>query len=617
MRTLLLILGLCAAALPAFAQAPVTRVYDVKALCLKIVSEVGPEIGLVANIPGGGVSIDMVEEDDAITVEALQNLITDNIEPDSWEGAYSVRTRGGALLVTAPPATQEKVSYMLAYLRAKQIRTVTLEVLTYRGPSTALDALVKGGAVLDDARIAALGQAPWKRVRQARVRAFSGQRVNVARLRQTSLLIDYDSEVAEKERVHDPEIRAVNFGGVDDLEPVLADDGKGLLITCRHSGAKLLKRERFDAGITNFGGKKVGALDQPIVAEQELRTSIWLPAGGTGIVGATSRDGQVSVTLVRHRDRALTLPKRPKATSRRILELIDSRYAAYRIVDFVGPDLQHMSASAAAGPGAVFDAGDDEAGVELSPEALLEMIQSNIEPDSWEHSRNLMALIGGKLLVHQTPPVAKQTVAYVRQIEYLRSISILVRGRLFRARGEAAADALTGLAGELTGEQRAALDKLLADDQQVETLDDLAITALPSQRVYAAGGTNRMIVNDHDVEIANGSRAHDPETRLLRVGSAFDVRPTLVQSGDRVMLDVRLSHAALRELRVAEIGEGIKIQLPDLDYAFRRATLVLANGKSGLVDLGGGRFALVEVHTSRAKRPKKDADKGADKGADK
>ncbi len=576
----------------------VTQAYDVSALVLASVDSHGPTLGFEATAPG---ALFVEEPDsDAYTADELVGLVKSNVDPGAWEKENSVSGSGSTLHVTAPAATQARVRALLDWLRARHARPVVLEVSVREAEARHADLVLAGGPVLDAERAAALDAEPWVVVRSARLRAYSGQRVHLGRTEVVRYLADYDLEVAQEAHVYDPVTERIRTGTIDELRPVLSDDGKAVFVECAHTVCTAdAPFPAFGTGLRALNGALLAPLDQPVVGTRQLRNALWMPAGGRSIVGAGRFGDHVRVLLVRHLERAEVLPPAPGGDAKRALKVFDARHAVHAPLDYMAPSLDDVPTAPAAGK-PMADATVDT-GARMTLESLIAMVEQNVDEDSWHNERNRMQAARGRLIVLQSAETLAKVEEYLRAVERARGVSILVRAQVLYAHDDDAARDLAGLVGDaLTPEQRAALVARAAEGRGVEVVSDLSTVALPAQRVHAAVIARQPFVADYDAEIAIKSHGLDPVVELHAAGAVLAARASLVDGGASVALDLELDDATLGEVAPRAVGGEIVAQAPALARSSRAAFVVLAAGGTVVIDLAGRRYARVEVYVSRA-----------------
>ncbi len=587
---------------PAAAQsANVTHVYDVMALTTRTSNDPGPVLGF--DEPSAYIPDTPQGEDGGhgITTDALAELLRTNVDPEGWEGEQHISVRDAAIVVSAPPEVQAKIAALLAWLRAKQASLITLEVSEYQGPASAAETVLGGGSVLDPERASALARAPWRRTRAARVVAYSGQRLHVARVEDTSYLSDYDIEVAEAAHGFDPDVRTLPTGSVVDATAVIADGGHAVLVELRDTTyAPVLPMVTFETGLRTMSDKLLSPVELPRTQARRLRGGLWIPAGGQAIAGATRDGDDLRVVVVRHVHKPVALPAPPAGDGKRMMRIFDTRYSLFTAADFAPPRLRGSLGSSGGGGvgGAIFSTGDE--GTRLSPDALVEVVKHDVDEDSWHNDRNRISIIGGQLVVHQTSEAIALLDAYLAKLERFRSLSLFVRSQVLEAADLATEEQLLAHVGSaLSPGDKAALLERIAAGTGLAAVSDTSTAALPGQKVFTAAYRSDSYVKDYDIEIATKTSMLDPEIAAFRHGVVCSVRPTMIQADGQVMLELILEEQALVETSVREVGDGIKLMAPALAGGQRIVRVVLAEGGTTLVDLGNRRFARIEVHVSR------------------
>ncbi len=129
-----------------------------------------------------------------------------------------------------------------------------------------------------------------------------------------------------------------------------------------------------------------------------------------GVVYITTRDsdaGRVKPVTRLHDVRDLTLP----------------------INDFPGPDIRLGEASGdGAGGGAIFEE-DTGGGPQVTTEEIEELIRQTIAPESWETEGNSMTLVGGQLLIANTPDVHGEVERFLNDLRSFSRAMVSIESR--------------------------------------------------------------------------------------------------------------------------------------------------------------------------------------------
>lgn len=298
------------------------------------------------------------------------------------------------------------------------------------------------------------------------------------------------------------------------------------------------------------------------------------------------RDGVVFVTTP---DAARSRPT--------ITRVYDVRGLQISLEDFPGSldDLAGLLTRRAPSKGPVADEDEREPKREqLSIERLIELIQSQIAPESWDLEGTSIDAIGGSLVVRNTRQVHQQLALFLRDLQQFATITIRVDAWLLPSDGGA-----LGTGGKPV--PLAQWRKTLAE--QSEPVEHVSATAYNSQRVGLHGGAV--------VPFAESGVTGD-----LRTGLMLDVRPTYSPRAKAVWLELRFAHSALdgqKQLSLyrfrshALIPEGSAIVVAGARYGLPGKTLVLAasvrssGGARSERSQGDARVAAIRAELARHK----------------
>ncbi|MBN4049889.1 hypothetical protein JYT84_00515 [bacterium AH-315-M10] len=109
-----------------------SRVYNVRDLTLKIPDFKGVDIDITQQSGGGGAGLGASigggdDEEGQLTIDALMNLIRDNIDKETWEGENTIKQRNGMLVVRNAPEVHAKIKSLLGDLRSSVGLLVAVE----------------------------------------------------------------------------------------------------------------------------------------------------------------------------------------------------------------------------------------------------------------------------------------------------------------------------------------------------------------------------------------------------------------------------------------------------------------------------------------------------------
>ncbi|MBI3271841.1 MAG: hypothetical protein HYZ53_22810 [Planctomycetes bacterium] len=591
---------------PAFASDAVLKVYDIGFLTSVQQDLPGPSLAGDPQEPVGPIAVE--PSPSFLSPEEIVEAIKTNFFEDSWaDSAHSIRADRGTLVVVNRPEVHEVIDRYLATLRALRGRLIridarllelspsVLEALEAAGAGTAARAAA-GGFELSDAQVAVL-DAALRRVDDARlvhaaqVAGFSGQRVHTQNLREKTIVQDYNVSIAAGGSIARPITALVSEGSVLDVVPVLEFGDTRVTLCVR------FHRQVLGAPVATFDSKiaKLGLLQLPEVHHLRLKTTVTVGDGRTALCGmvggaAAGHGGHVLALLLRPTV-AKTGPaeaKAPDSEERRQFRMYDVDFLVRPIPEFPAPDLRLRRREEGGGAvGATFEGAPDVAeGLTIPIEDLVNLITSNVSPETWSNSRNHIRGSNGRLLVVQRPEVL------ARIQEYLASLA-RDRGRVITV------DVVElGLAGRYAGaglfesplQARAGLapEAVKALWEQAKAGTDVRVRAASSvagfnrERVHVGWTATRSYVADHDVEVAENAQAFDPAIGRVTEGVMLDVRPTLAGDGATLLLDLRPTVSRLpKELEAfdTQATGGGRLQLPQSDIFGPELSLMVREGE--------------------------------------
>jgi hypothetical protein len=298
----------------------VMKVYNVRILTSAIQDYRAPArtLGMTReSTAGAGAPMfeEAMEEGMSLTGEDLVALIRTNIAEDSWANERnSVSFTGGCLVVVQSETVHGQIDALLKALRSKR---VVLAMMSSRYVSVD-DRLLSdlftegtGGSFthLDPAKKKALLEAARtgeraKTLALASHVAFNRQWTHMVRRNVYAYVGELDVEVAQKAGIHDPIIRKVADGILNDLKCVLTGDGKHVTLELEPRLASVNRPFRE----LKFETDKGEALVQlPDFRDETVKTAVTIPDRGTVLFfggRSLTREGRrlvllVSVNLIR------------------------------------------------------------------------------------------------------------------------------------------------------------------------------------------------------------------------------------------------------------------------------------------------------------------------------
>ncbi|GEM_PF-2523593 len=247
---------------------------------------------------------------------------------------------------------------------------------------------------------------------------------------------------------------------------------------------------------------------------------------------------------------------------------------------------------------------------QLSPDVLADMIQVNVDPDSWNNVNNRIALGGGKLFVTQTPENLKRIGDLLADVRARVGDFVEVEGYVLGVKAEY----LEGLLGILENTRTGAAlgEKAVRSvlggavkEGFVRVLDAASVLAFSGQRVHVASVEEHAYIRDQDVEVAQDESTSDPVVGAVGAGFVLDVRPVVGAGDAGVLLDLRLEHqTVLSPFPTVEMDVGT-IEIPRVRSLVVQTTTVVPDG--GAVLFAGahqddGSEAKVMLVRARIKR---------------
>ncbi len=611
-----LVCGLTAASVTGATPQEVERVlhiYDVSLLVEPIEDNPGPSLGLdrLGGMgDGGGLSFGSEDADfpSHFDPEELVEILFNSIDPDSWGHADTrCQVSGTTLEVVQTKAVHAKIAQLLGALRSELGQQVEVEVAFWRLPASTVQRAIgltpgRTGLVAADQLAALLQRAGAPDGAPAEhlfVQLRVGQRSHAASLRERMLVSDYEVEVAVKSASPDPIISRQRFGAVADVTALATRDGSKLTLECRLDFA-----EAGDLSRTAPSPHGVIELPERIVYHCYGTAT---PAFGQTWLGAASRPGgQAVLFAVTPRARNVATgtghASLPKAEGKRMTLAYDLGALTYFAPDFPGPNLALRLANTMSGGIAGLGSDEEMETIRLTEDEVAELIRSNIDPDSWEHPRNVLEVRAGAIVVTHTPAMHAKVRSYIAKL--LKSRVAEVRCEMMVVVADAA---LLQLIARRTGPAipAAAMQQWLAAPSAPSAIAGYASFSVQNRQRSSADAVRCLrIVRDWDTEVAEDAKIGDPIVGVVYEGFVGDMRPTLAGDGKAVALQLRPTLAQLAgEPRSVTTKLG-DVQLVDLRRLGTPGTVVLPLGDWGAIRLGrdaAGR-ELVQLFSARLVR---------------
>jgi hypothetical protein len=233
---------------PAFEEQRLLRLYDVSPLTRGIQDWAGPRIGLTSPQAGGGGPLTGA----TFTLEEpVVDLVKTRVAIETWGNKRNQITLGpsGTLMVRQKPEVLREIDQFLSTLLFSRAQMITTEaVLIGFRKGARLDwekeipALGPGGYFVDKEKFDRLFEEACKNanvrlVETAEVTGFPQQRVHVVRLRQESIVEDYEPQVSTSAVAFDPIIGIVGGGFVLDARPHFIHGQEQIAVSLRAQSA--------------------------------------------------------------------------------------------------------------------------------------------------------------------------------------------------------------------------------------------------------------------------------------------------------------------------------------------------------------------------------------------
>ncbi|MEZ6194108.1 MAG: hypothetical protein R3F20_00025 [Planctomycetota bacterium] len=215
----------------------------------------------------------------------------------------------------------------------------------------------------------------------------------------------------------------------------------------------------------------------------------------------------------------------------------------------------------------------------VEAEFIIDLVRSAIRPDSWDEEGAEISIIGHRISVTHTPEVVAEVRTFMAALEAALLSPLVVE--LWESPG--------ARPGSVTAEEARALIGV----QGARLLARRTMIAGQSMRM---GSTERTaFVGDLDVEVAQKSRADDPQTMVVNTGTDLCLTAGWTVNG-QLYLDAVATISRLEELRRRPSGSanGAEIELPRVASRRASGTGVVAPG-GGIVLVAGERAGAASV----------------------
>jgi hypothetical protein len=460
--------------------------------------------------------------------ETIASMIRQNVAEDSWASKLnSMEVRGSDLVVVQTREVQQDIERLLAALRARRARMVTVDVAHV--PVEALGAWNTRDPWLPEEEFDRVLERAGEKATRISLTAYNEQRLGGFTGRQTARVTDTEVNQTGILPVTNPVVSNVPLGLALEVLPVaIADTGWFRLevkVTRLREAGPALKRETF-----------TGDLEFLPLDEESIETVLLLPAGRAGVAGLLreereGREPRGFAVLARVR------PVDIQATGR----------APPRIDEAFSLRVHDVSFLLEAYP---FERPP------LNAELLSRLVTLNVDPDAWRDDRaRLAADQGGRLLaVTAKAPTHERVKAYLDALIRERATSATVDLR-----------EIEGPLDEILAMRRNAEEGVLlprdwtppVDGERTrETCRAVLGGALGCRRAARGYEARRFVGNISAVSGGTGfSILAMPDPELDSAGSGLQAEVTVrpARKGDRVDLEVRADRCRTLFERTAEM----------------------------------------------------------------
>ncbi len=330
------------------------------------------------------------------------------------------------------------------------------------------------------------------------------------------------------------------------------------------------------------------------------------------------------------------------------MRIYDIRDLVGTVTDFAGPSFD-LEADTGGGDGFDFEDDDDAGDVSLfvsssqSGDDVAALIQENVARDTWGlGGQNSIVYRDGNLIVRNTTKVHEEIQRLLAGLRQARALQVTMDIRFIRATDDFVVDVYAGIENASYDRGTHELTFSTAPDQAVPVgttrmpfstttpipglslagsiLDSLALdyylsavegsnqsillsaprlTVFNGQRAYIAVLTQRNLVTDIDVDVAESAVGYDIEVETITTGVVFDVRPIVSADRRYVQMELRPSRSELINVSAFDAGwiimpdggvQTLTVQLPVVETTEVRTTVSVPDG--GTLMVGGLKFSF-------------------------
>jgi len=560
----------------------------------------------------------------AVDPDTLIELIEENLAHDSWEGNARLEVENGNLIVVNTAEVHREVEALLARLHALRGRSISFDVrsvLISRAGYQALKLGPGGARALSPQQVRALGaQLTAKQAIELERRQLSTPNrigTEAATPRRVDFLGTYEVNQTGVIPVLNPVVEQGTQATALWLRPTLVADGKSMLLEV-HARSSRWNTEASQ----QLSLDKLVELDLPSADYVALEETLLVKDGQPVIVGGVQAtqtvepevlaalgwdpqvlsDARVLFVVHPHMETpAEAKGEAPLKQGRRELRV-------YNVALITGerrePQSEHLR-------GLLYDLNgyDDEGSPTLHLDVIMEMLEENVSPDSWEHPSNWCREVGQDIIaINQTPAVHASVRSFLSALERGPRASQTVAFELFDLEIPAARlDALFAAAPGGRGSQRLsaqAVEALLAEDSTEVIRWGAASTINGSPVAFESTRTARYLKGSESSSGGTGqvvSQVLQPVTDVVRSGWSLAAVPNALRDG-RVALNLDYRVETLHGFKRVDLGFA-KIGLPQLTTDSKQISSAIEPKQvlvvAGEVRAGRGRLVLVRVRVDK------------------
>jgi hypothetical protein len=491
----------------------------------------------------------MDDEKEVPSAHLLVRLIRANIAPDSWlNSLHSIVPRDGKLFVVQTPMAIKAVRRFLDILRASHPGPLSVRAWALSVEKTFLEAFLSRslaraeGSLLSnedlDRLLSRADPGAVTILSTVSVTCFSGQRVHVGPLNRRRYIRDLDVEVSSGIGIIDPIMGTLLTGFLLDVRPSIVGPHGSVLLDLRLGLAEYANAGAFvDAGI--------GRIDTPRRTLLTGATTVLVPRDKAVFFSASHPEtpGRAVLFVVKPTVKGWKKAKKEEKKapgSRRVLRTYDVGLLTSRLDDYPGLSLDiNRGCTTYTDITIMEDIEEDMGG-----ENLVQLIETSIEPESWDDVRNSITRVGPTLVVVQKPLVHEKIAGMLETLWDRRAVLVFARLRFIDAdRATLARIAGTGTSA-LDAKAARALEKELRGPA-LTLLRSASITCFNGQRVHFQTISQRAVIGDVDVAVAAKAGIGDPIMVEASEGLVFDFTPVLCGDGRHLTVTLRPQIASM------------------------------------------------------------------------